>query len=293
MARYCRHCGERGHNKRTCPHITADYENDFFGYKEHGEDYFELYGKPNDYYTSRREHYRELVIQRSGIDPETGEQVSKELQKALARKKMKCSYCQQRGHTRRTCRYLKEDIQVKRRALSKFRQKAQETLTQARINLGTLVVLTAKDYDTDRREWTDSTHTYMITSFDWDNTAYTDNIGAAAFICAEPVGSIKSEPPHYTRHGKRHLSINCLCKTDEFSRYGIVGIYTCSKGVEAPQNWLDAGDHPSMSFRTLKDDCFPVGVSRGANYEICAYKDPDHPFYQARKELGLSMAMEY
>jgi hypothetical protein len=293
VARYCRHCGERGHNKRTCPHITADYENDFFGYKEHGEDYFELYGKPNDYYTGRREHYRELVIQRSGIDPETGEQVSKELQKALARKKMKCSYCQQRGHTRRTCRYLKEDIQVKRRALSKFRQKTQEMFTQTRINLGTLIVLKDKDYNPDTRDWVDVTHTYMVTAFDWEKTSYTNNVGAACFIRAEPIGTINSLPPHYTRHGKRHLSLNQLCESESFSRYAIVEVHTCSKGVKAPQNWLDGGDHPSNSTRTLKDDCFPVGQIRATSYEIYAYRDPDHPLYQARKELGLCMVMEY
>ena len=195
------------------------------------------------------------------------------------------------GHTRLTCKYLKEDIQVKKYTLSTFRQKAQETLERFKINLGTLIVAKDKDYDNQTGAWFDTTHVYIVTGFDWEKTSYTNNVKATCFVAAELLGN----PDDYYsyRRSKRHFSINQLCDAERRTGCGILEVSGCSRGVRAPQNWLEAGDHLSRARGTLKDECFPPGQRRTVNYKIYAYKDPDHPFYEVRKALGLSMVVDY
>ena len=284
MSRYCTQCYEPGHNRRTCPELTQDHKDNWAHYRRLHQQYKDA-GESHPYYEKRVKHFRDLIIERTGTDPETGAKVTKKTQKELSRKKIMCSYCRQNGHTRRVCVHLKEDMQVKRYALGMFRQQAQDTLNQAKINFGTLAVIEVRNFDHEMGQWKYSERVYMVTKFRWKDAAYSNRTKEQQFIGMELVGHRQD---HSNRgYQVRWVSINALA----YPQIGAGKVSHSSCGVQAPEYWLAALDHPNHE--TLKAASFPTGKMRCGSYSYDAFKNVDHPFYIARVALGLDLSTDY
>ena len=114
----CSYCYQTGHNRRTCPELSEVTARQWRASKSNYErSVKEGNTTMADTYLSRMENYADRYAARTGKDVATGEDIvmTKETKKAAKAKRManiRCSYCGNTGHTRRTCQDLKDDKQV-------------------------------------------------------------------------------------------------------------------------------------------------------------------------------------
>ena len=120
---YCRNCGNKGHNRRTCPDLTECYKRRAQSEVDAGE--------------NRDGHWHKEYAKRTGKWLNGEEAV--ELKKTRAGGTRRCKYCAKRGHNIRTCPELK---QAKAEAIDLtriFRTTALETLKRRGLGVGALV----------------------------------------------------------------------------------------------------------------------------------------------------------
>lgn len=123
---YCRYCGEKGHNKRTCPQYTERLKERALSEINDGEGY--------DGYWGRQYNKR---VRKTGLYAD-GTPMSAEA-KATAKQKRVCKYCGKAGHNRRTCPQLKADKLVTQKETAELRQRVIEGLKQAGLGIGAIV----------------------------------------------------------------------------------------------------------------------------------------------------------
>ena len=271
---YCRRCYTAGHNKRSCPVITDQLKSEFFHYNERAKDYREMgshYVGSAERAQKTAEHYRSKYIGRSGKDPETGQKVTKKAAKAARMKDRTCTYCQNMGHTRRTCDVLNQDMEVMKTATKFMRRDYTDRLRMHKVNKGTLVVMEISTYVGD--EWTRIKVPYMLTAFQWDRTAWTLQIPTERIIHFKALTDRIPERDRY-----RELSL--LQLEDAVSRGQVT---LSSHGIEPPAVWLDGKTtDPIKTF-------FPLKTHRNYDFQWRQYQDDHNPLYRARIALGLSM----
>lgn len=137
----CHHCWQLGHNVKTCTQLTKDVKADPGGY------YHRKYSKHFD---------------------EQGNRVS-------AKKANKCSYCNNGGHTKRTCNVRIEDMVHNIKTNAKYRSDVYAWFVDNKLGIGSLVEI----YN----------QLYLVTGIRWDD-----------FICGSSEGySLTIEP--VTREG--------------------------------------------------------------------------------------------
>ena len=120
----CSHCFEQGHNKRKCPRLTEEIKESYEAqqrladrYRNREYDHKLRTGEGRDedrewninYHTHRAEEARKAYLKRTKIDLATGKKVTNKAAKAERMKNVKCGYCGERGHTRRSCPAVMED----------------------------------------------------------------------------------------------------------------------------------------------------------------------------------------
>lgn len=136
----CSVCYKSGHNKSSCPTQTERLKSRL---RELKRDKEALEALPTDDPTrasrlGRRAyniHSAETALRRRGFDPDTGLKLAKKDRPSYR----KCSYCKERGHTRRTCDLFKDDRDwfiVKLRAA---RQEALTKLEAAGVTVGAML----------------------------------------------------------------------------------------------------------------------------------------------------------
>ncbi|MEL0098231.1 MAG: hypothetical protein VW907_01595, partial [Opitutae bacterium] len=91
----CGYCYQKGHNKRSCGDYSNALQRIYKRSKEDGD-------------MERARQYGEIYTKRTGCDPDTGASIAKTKEqkkqaKAARMQNIRCSYCTERGHTRRTC----------------------------------------------------------------------------------------------------------------------------------------------------------------------------------------------
>ena len=117
----CGFCYEYGHNSRTCPEKKARLERNLEASKEDG-------GRHAEYYANQ-------IAKMTGVNPETGE---KRGRRDESRGRV-CSYCNERGHNRRTCETLKKDLARYAVMTREARQEVREWALQDGIGIGAMV----------------------------------------------------------------------------------------------------------------------------------------------------------
>ena len=110
---YCRYCGDKGHNSRTCPQKTAHYKQRAEAEVENGE--------------GREGYWHRMYAQRTGmwLDGEA----APEMKKRRAGGTRRCKYCNKTGHNTRTCAEL---AQAKEQYLTDARRVREFVLREVR-----------------------------------------------------------------------------------------------------------------------------------------------------------------
>lgn len=148
---FCRDCGGKGHNKRTCPELTS---------------YLKRMAEINpDSYEAAQ--YRKRV----GIDRD-GNKVKKP--KATRR----CKWCGTKGHNARTCESLTKAKKDKIFNEQVFRRGLMERMTILGFGVGAL---------TQTNRWGDK-YTWLVTGVDWNSvTSY--NVDSSCPVAVSGVGT--------------------------------------------------------------------------------------------------------
>ena len=165
----CSYCYKQGHNKRKCPALSERIKSEYEGAVLMVEE-ARAKGNENDakWYGERAEGKRQEYIKRTKIDLATGEKVTNKAAKAERMKKVKCGYCGDYGHTRRSCPAVKEDYEVFKVLSKKYRQAAYDKLRELNVNIGSMVF---------NRRWQNGeyqNHIYLVTAFDMSAVDYHD-----------------------------------------------------------------------------------------------------------------------
>ena len=145
---YCRHCGQKGHNRRTCPDLTDTYKRRAINELGNGE--------------GRHGYWHTEYAKRTGywLDPETHENGVKatSLKKKRREGKRRCTYCNKTGHNRRTCPELKEAKAAAITETARVRREVMAALERTGLGVGSLV--TVNSYEGLRG--------YMVKGFNWE-----------------------------------------------------------------------------------------------------------------------------
>ena len=198
----CSHCYERGHNKRKCPQLTAQIKDKYEGniLAAAGERERVNQEEVNEdnirWYEDRAEMYRKQYLKRTKIDLATGEKVTNKAAKAARMKKVKCGYCGQRGHTRRTCPAVKVDKQVFVEETRRARIAALESAREVGIGLGSMLPIRSVGYDADGQWRRDILTMRYVKSIEWDSCHANRPALTVKHIDARKLGS--SEQNRYT-----------------------------------------------------------------------------------------------
>jgi len=147
----CGHCYQQGHNKRSCPRATERAQSAYQQAKEAG--------------SPDLEYYARALAKRTGINPETGEK-RKRRDESYGRK---CSYCRERGHSRRTCGSMKDDQRNYRRMASVVRKDMLANMQEHGFGIGSLVTLVGNAWNEEASEYQDTTSAYLVTKIKWEN----------------------------------------------------------------------------------------------------------------------------
>jgi hypothetical protein len=123
----CRHCYKEGHNVKSCEVLTKEVKDN-----------------PDGYYYRRYKKY----FNPDGIR-----------KKASVVKK--CSYCNEPGHTKRTCDTKLNDMIANIKTNAEYRRDMYNFLKEKGLGVGSLVTI--------------HKHMYLVTGIDWDNFSCGDN----------------------------------------------------------------------------------------------------------------------
>ena len=217
----CSYCYEQGHNKRKCPRLTREIKESY----ETQQRLIDLYrsGKYDhklrpgtdderdqerdwnvNYHTLRAEEQRKLYLKRTKIDLATGKKVTNKAAKAERMKNVKCGYCGDYGHTRRSCPAVKEDYEVYKALSKKYRQAAYDKLRELNVNIGSMVF---------NRRWQNGEYQnciYLVTAFDMSAVDYHDQDGKCVKVSSpQGHGDIWLSPSQMAsliQRGKAHAS---------------------------------------------------------------------------------------
>ena len=284
----CSYCFQNGHNRRTCPELSEFTARQWRASKSNYERAVRE-GKTEmaDLYKSRMQSYAERYTKRTGRDVATGNDIvmTKEAKKVAKAKRManiRCSYCGNTGHTRRTCQDLKDDKQVYLKALLDKRIEALNKMRELGVGVGSLAKMQRYGYWPDKETggtiWGSRVRPMLVRSINWpsvlpQNDALTNlyHFHDAAQLCGDG--------DHYSW-------------TDESYNFAVNAVENGSLApsgtINPPDGWFE-GKHIDMSY------VFPPGKLRqwefrDAHNRILTDDPPNShnvELYKARKSLGI------
>jgi len=154
----CGHCYQRGHNKRSCPTRLEQLQRQLQRHKDSGD-------------STYVDYYAREIAKMTGTNPETGE-TRKRRNESYGRH---CSYCRERGHSRRTCPTLKEDQRNYRRMASVVRRDMLARMKEHGFGVGSLVTLATNEWV--EGEYVEVKNAYLVTGIEWDSITPHNKIG--------------------------------------------------------------------------------------------------------------------
>ena len=282
----CSHCLRTGHNRRSCPDITSDLKVDYKRYLRRAKDYLHV-GDNSSAATMQTAANvaRDNYIKRTGFDPATDKPVQRKVAKSKRLKNTYCGYCGERGHTRRTCKHLKNDKKVYIQLTKQWRKKELAHAISHGIGIGSLVPF--KEYGYHRGEYGYYTELRFVRAYRWKYCAYGRN-KLSLLHCKV------SDVPQFDLHAL----VGPVCtpermmegyedarKEAEYHGLSIPDISLVSR-IKPPKGWLDCEDKESKE--VIFKDTFPsTGVAK-RRQPMFAF--PDHDVVDAIKKLGLEKA---
>jgi len=215
MARnQCGYCGKLGHNRRSCSQLTSDLKHSYEHTKKLAEEAAQTYGEDSDKHVSALrslQHYTRRVAERTGKNPHTNMPTEK-------KRKVSCSYCKNKGeyhrakgHTRRSCKHLKEATAQRHASNVDYRRHVVKQLNETGVTPGALLL--SDEHVRGPKGWEMKQVVFMVTSIISENVSSTHPSEAA--IVTVPVGS-------HTIHGERQKKIALpRLKRDANTYYGV------------------------------------------------------------------------
>ena len=237
----CGYCYQTGHNSRTCPVKNDRLRKRYLTSKQNlaiceanGDD-----GGAAGYRT-QMESYARQYTKRTRCNPDTGAPivVTKEQKAAAKAERMKtitCSYCQEYGHTRRTCSILKEDRQVFIKAAQLVRAQRLEEMRNVGAGIGSMTIMTRYGYWGENQSWGARERPMMLTSFNWDVVApnHRNSDSLYSFQDAATLNEGPNPRDHYATTNECTQSVNGMVHKGEITPAG---------KIEPPAGWLQADD---------------------------------------------------
>ena len=277
----CSNCYQKGHNKRKCPSLTRDILDYYQSYSraaKRAEEDGNIEG--SEHYARSAEAYRAKYIKRTKIDPATGEKVTNKAAKAERMKSVRCGYCNERGHTRRTCETLKLDklvfVEASRRARSSALQAAKET----GIGVGSLVPMRIYSYNEAKGGYGYSVSLRYVKSVDWRSVT-----AMSANLFAIHVDARKLTDARWQAHAGRD-AINRMPEfCEEAQKFSNSDVPLPSSPVPVsnpPKGWLDC--EPSTIDVASQ---FPTKGSKNDTKRDYRFRWPDEHMSQVIRDMSL------
>ena len=284
----CSYCFQTGHNRRTCPELSEftarQWRNAKSNYERALND-----GKTEmvDLYKRRMDNYADLYAKRTGRDVATGNDIvmTKEAKKVAKAKRMasvRCSYCGNTGHTRRTCQDLKDDKQVYLKALLDKRLDALNKMRELGVGVGSLAKMQRYGYWPDKENggttWGSRQRPMLLRAINWKNVRpHRDTLTSLYHF--HDAAQLCGDGDHYswTDEGYNYVA-------DAVAN----GSLTPAGTINPPDGWFEGKD-VDMSYE------FPPGKLRDWAYRDAHNRiltdDPPNShnteLYNARKSLGI------
>jgi hypothetical protein len=275
----CSHCYQRGHNKRKCPELTLQLKKTFESEKKNAELYrtkseTELGGEDRswnvEWHEKRAERAREGYLKRTKIDLATGQKVTNKAAKAERMKKMKCGYCEHRGHTRRVCQNVKNDYLIWTKRTAQVRSRWLENYKETGIGIGTLIVADQQGYRSSG-DYGKYTVTALVTGVEWHGIdAYSPTARVIQTKTNDQIKGIKN----YHANTLGNIPLHQLLPDSDATKFKT--ILPTGITAPAPLGWLEDA-------RPIKE-VFPTSDERP--WDFRGY-DRDCWHSQLREELGL------
>ena len=239
-------------------------------------------------YRSRMEHNGRQYTKRTRCNPDTGASiVMTKAQKAEAKaermKNIKCSYCSEHGHTRRTCPVLKEDRRVFIKATQMVRAQRLEEMRQLGAGIGSMAVMNRYGYWGENHQWGSRDRPMMLTRFHWAECVPNQrSLSMYGFQDAATLSEGLEPYDHYATTTESAHGINGMVRDEKITLAG---------KIEPPAGWLEAADvkfnkyYPSGQARdwTFRD---AENVSKHG-YEPQASSFTSNDLIDARRSLDL------
>ena len=197
-------------------------------------------------------------------------------------KTITCSYCNEYGHTRRTCSILKEDRRVFIKAAQMVRAQRLEEMRNVGAGIGSMVIMTRYGYWGENQSWGARERPMMLTSFNWQVVAPNHRNGDSVYSFQD--AATLNEGPH----PRDHYAVTTEC-TQSVNGMVHKGEITLAGKIEPPAGWLEADD---LNFNQY----YPSGKAREWEFrdaenvtkfnQESSYYGTNH-FIEARRSLDL------
>ena len=213
----CRFCGERGHNKRTCPAYTEKLKSYAQNEVDAGE--------------GQEGYWHKQYAKRTGtwVDGSS----AKELKKGRrdAGQQRRCTFCGERGHNRRSCPELVKAVDNYVSELHRFRQGILADMRERGLGTGALLM---------QERWGDK-NLVLINNTRWETI--THHMGNHELFMG--------------KNPKDGRNITCGYpegdyNTNSYHRVNLVGPVD-GAGIQAPADWLERKPAEKLAKEHLKD----------------------------------------
>ena len=209
----CSHCYSQGHNRRTCPVII--------------EQYLQSYKRADT--ENGRTHYAQ-ELEKRGIDPKTGKKmtVAQRTKRGAGRAAMRCGYCREVGHTRRSCQNLKNDYEVYKHLSRQYRTEFLVALREVGVGVGSLMLHRQYGYIPLTREYGYQQMPSMIVGIRWEGVdahARDEHVFATRYLLPDRHGALEALPRSLTY--VKNLQSTGDVKT------------TCAERLDPPDGWVE------------------------------------------------------
>lgn len=173
----CGACYEFGHNKRSCPRKTEQLVRRLGQFKETIARRAES-GNNTEYYEGEAKALGEKIAQRTKSKVNAYDGTIMTTTQSTTRQ---CSYCRAkdqwdekvgRGHTRRTCQALKDDLAQAQKDNAIYRAGILAGMREAGVGLGSLLKSTQYDYWGPTNEYRQDSGLYLVHQVAWDEINY-------------------------------------------------------------------------------------------------------------------------
>jgi len=286
----CGYCYRTGHNARTCPQKAQMHKDRWQRYTDAATEYQQSDDQDSaDYYVKEAQAEREKYERMTKTCIETGDKLKRKQTAGASLKKMKCSYCGKRGHTRRTCQNLKNDYEVYKHMSRVARRNFLKQYNETGAGIGSLVSVETWNHGASgNEEYAERKIMGMLTEINWAYIDCDHHVDAGVFF-AKTNFQLGGGRPGY-RGGIDSLS---LCTLTNAVRSGApvgrnnVQVYPSGSASLPPAGWMDTFKPIKEVFDPKQDrpwfyqygnDESAQAAREALGIERCAYPDVGYSY---------------